>query len=183
MIVQEQIGHGSAMKGLKDKAWTESYANFWSLQFCTCMLYVSDKPEHGAAEQCRGAKNNTAKFSGQCCSCRFGGALNSVANCMTKRHSCCACKAWQRYYRGEMEAAVRASMERMMQREMVSLRSFDVRSTMVINTDASLQGAGISWREHRRAMSTPQRQTRQIRKMLALRLYSSREGQDVVQGA
>jgi BMFP domain-containing protein YqiC len=102
---------------------------------------------------------------------------------MTKRHSCCACKAWQRYYRGEMEAAVRASMERMMQREMVSLRSFDVRSTMVINTDASLQGAGISWREHRRAMSTPQRQTRQIRKMLALRLYSSREGQDVVQGA
>jgi hypothetical protein len=81
---------------------------------------------------------------------------------MTKRHSCCACKAWQRYYRGEMEAAVRASMERMMQREIESLRSVEVRSEMVINADASLQGAGISWREQRRAIRTPHRRNRQI---------------------
>jgi hypothetical protein len=89
-----------------------------------------------------------------------------------------------------VETAVKSSMERMMQREMESLRSFDVRSTMVINTDASLQGAGISWREHRRAIRTPQRQTRQIRRedavnfiaqartmdwCVALRLYRSRE--------
>ena len=115
---------------------------------------MSDKLEHGGTERCRGARHTTAKFSGQCCSCRFGaGALNSVENCVTKTHSCRACKAWQRYCRGEqmtitnvepinsdwlaMEAAVRASMERAMQREMESLCSFDVRSTKVINTHAS----------------------------------------------
>ena len=71
-------------------------------QCSTCGIYVSDKPEHGGAERCHGARHTTVKFSGQCCSCRFNvGALNSVENCVTKRHSCRACKAWQRYCRGE----------------------------------------------------------------------------------
>jgi hypothetical protein len=106
-------------------------------------------------------------------------------NCVTARHSCHTCKRRRHRWflalvsRGEhilitanvapplfeqicMEAAVRVSMERMMQREIEGLGSFDVLSTLVINTDASLQGAGISWRKHRRAMRTPQRQTRKI---------------------
>ena len=47
---------------------------------------------------------------------------------------------------------------------MESLHISDVCSTMVINTDASFQGAGISWIEHRRAIHTPQQRTRQIRR-------------------
>jgi hypothetical protein len=59
-------------------------------------------------------------------------------------------------------AAVRASIQQMLQREMHSLRSLD-NSAMVINTDASMQGVGISWRERRRqALRTPIRETRQI---------------------
>ena len=42
-IVQEQIGHGSAMKGLKNKVWTASNEN---RQCSSCGIYVSDKPEH-----------------------------------------------------------------------------------------------------------------------------------------
>jgi hypothetical protein len=61
-----------------------------------------------------------------------------------------------------IEAAVRESIQQMMQREMESLRSLDMHSAMVINTDASMQGAGISWRERRQALRTPIRETRQI---------------------
>ncbi len=59
-------------------------------------------------------------------------------------------------------AVVRASIQQMLQREMDSLRSLD-NSAMVINTDASMQGVGISWRERRRqALRTPIRETFQI---------------------
>ena len=178
-IVQEQIGHGSDLKGLKNKVWTVGNAN---RQCSSCGIYVSDKPEHGT-QRCRGARYTTAKFNGQCCSCRFD--VSTMDNCVTASHSCHTCKRRRHSWaatlvsRGEqilmttnvappifermgMEAAVRASRERMMQREIESLRSFDVRSAMVINTDASLQGAGISWREQRRATCTPQRRNRQI---------------------
>ena len=176
-IVQELIGHGSDLKELKNKVWTVGNAN---RQCSSCGIYVSDKPEHGK-KRCRGARNTTAKFNGQCCSCRFD--VSTMDNCVTASHSCHTCKRRRHRWaatlvsRGEqilmttnvappifehmgMEAAVRASRERMMQREVESLRSFDVRSAMVINTDASLQGAGISWREQRRATCTPQRRNR-----------------------
>jgi hypothetical protein len=59
-------------------------------------------------------------------------------------------------------AAVRKSIQQMMQREMDSLRSLD-NSAIVINTDASMQGVGISWREWRsQALHIPIRETRQI---------------------
>ena len=44
-IVQEQIGHDSVMKGLKNKVWTVSNEN---RQCSSCGIYVvSDKPEDG----------------------------------------------------------------------------------------------------------------------------------------
>ena len=42
--VQDQIGHGSNMKGLKNKVWTVGNIN----HLCsTCGIYVSDKLELG----------------------------------------------------------------------------------------------------------------------------------------
>jgi hypothetical protein len=59
-------------------------------------------------------------------------------------------------------AAVRTSILQTMKREMDSLRCLD-NSAMVINTDALMQGVGISWRERRcQALHTPIRETRQI---------------------
>jgi hypothetical protein len=65
---QEQIGHGSDMKGLKNKVTTVGNAN---RQCSSCGIYVSDKLEHGGTQRCRGARHTVAKFNGQCCSCRF----------------------------------------------------------------------------------------------------------------
>ena len=48
-------------------------------------------------------------------------------------------------------------MEQAMQREIESLGGIRERSTMVINTDASLEGAGFSWREYLLEYSQPPR--------------------------
>jgi hypothetical protein len=85
-IVQELIGHGSDLKELKNKVWTVGNAN---RQCSSCGIYVSDKPEHGK-KRCRGARNTTAKFNGQCCSCRFD--VSTIDNCVTASHSCHTCK-------------------------------------------------------------------------------------------
>jgi hypothetical protein len=85
-IVQELIGHGSDLKELKNKVWTVSNAN---RQCSSCGIYVSDKPEHGK-QRCRGARNTTAKFNGQCCRCRFD--VSTMDNCVTASHSCHTCK-------------------------------------------------------------------------------------------
>ena len=183
--VQDQIGHGSNMKGLKNKVWTVGNIN----HICsTCGIYVSDKLELGGTQRCRGARNTTGKINGQCCSCRF--AMNTIewmSSCVTARHSCHTCKRrrhnWAakliRDSRGEhilettnvipsnfeqmdWEEVVRVQMERIMQRQMESVRSLDINSTMVIDTDASMQDVGISWRERRETLRTPIRETLQI---------------------
>jgi hypothetical protein len=62
----------------------------------------------------------------------------------------------------DLEEAVRVSMERIMQRQMESVRSLDINSTLVIDTDASMQDVGTSWRERRETLRTPISETQQI---------------------
>ena len=59
-IVQEQIEHGSAMNGLKNKIWTASNEN---RQCISCGIYESDKPEHGGAQRCRDAHHSQIQWS------------------------------------------------------------------------------------------------------------------------
>ncbi len=181
-VVQEHIAHGSDMNGLKNKVWTMGIANH---QCSTCGIYVSDKSENGGTQRCHGARNTTAEFNGHCYSCRFHvRTIDWMDSCVTARHSCHTCKRRHHEWaaiisRGEhvlettnvmpsnfvqmgMEEAVRASIQWMMQQEIESLRNLDVHSAMVINTDASMQGAGISWRDRCQAIRTPIRGTRQI---------------------
>ena len=74
-VVQEQVGKGSALPGLKTKVWRSRNV---TQQCSACGIYVSDKGEHGAF-RCRGAWNTTAKFTGQCCNCRFNGDVTNKA--------------------------------------------------------------------------------------------------------
>ena len=91
-VVQEQVGVGSALQGLKTKVWRSRNA---TQQCSSCGIYVSDKDEHGAY-RCRGARNTTAKFTGQCCNCRFSVDMtNKAENQISVKHSCQACKAWR----------------------------------------------------------------------------------------
>jgi hypothetical protein len=98
--------------------------------------------------------------------------LDWMSSCVTARHSCHTCKRrrhdwavkliWDscgehilattnviptNFQQMDLEEVVRVSMERIMQRQMESVRSLDVNSTLVIDTDVSMQGVGISWRE------------------------------------
>ena len=92
-VVQEQVGVGSALQGLKTKVWRSRNA---TQQCSSCGIYVSDKGVHGAY-RCRGARNTTSKFTGQCCNCRFSvDVTNKAENQISARHSCQACKAWRR---------------------------------------------------------------------------------------
>jgi len=93
-IVQDQIEHGSDMKGLKRKAkkkvWTVGNEN---RRCSSCGIYVSDKLQPGGTQRFRGARNTTAKFNGQCCSCRFDvSTIDWMESCVTARHSCHTCK-------------------------------------------------------------------------------------------
>ena len=83
-VVQEQVGVGSALQGLKTKVWRSRNA---TQQCSSCGIYVSDKGVHGAY-RCRGARNTTSKFTGQCCNCRFSvDVTNKAENQISVQHS------------------------------------------------------------------------------------------------
>jgi hypothetical protein len=151
-VVRENIGHGSDMKGRSKKVWTEANAN---RQCSSCGIHVSDKPEHGGAKRCRGARHTVAKFTGMCCSCRFD--TENGAGSMLDRHSCRTCK--RRQHMWERELVWRGIDTRPTARLWYE---HDDPTTRMRDTEAPSQAAGSAWREHRRAMRTPMRAVRQL---------------------
>ena len=153
-IVKENIGHGRDMKGRNKKVWTVDNAN---RQCSCCGIHVSDQPEHGGAQRCRGARHTVARFTGMCCNCRFD--TEDWTGSMIHRHSCQTCK--RRRHNWERALVWRGVDERPTAH---LWHDYEEPPTLLIDTDASLQAAGSAWREHRRAMRTPLRPTRQIQR-------------------
>ena len=150
-IVKENIGHDSDMKGRNKKVWTVDNAN---RQCSYCGIHVSDKPEHGGAQRCRGARHTVARFTGMCCNCRFD--TEDWTDSMTNRHSCQTCK--RRRHNWERALVWRGVDERPIA---LIRHGIDEQPTLRIDTDASFEVVGSTYR---RAMRTPLRPTRQIQR-------------------